>query len=130
MNRNALFVPIVREIYIGSCTQGVYNLMEVDEVCLYITVWYSYAKWWNICATREVEIQKRGDPFSIGTRKRFLVEVVFHMVLGMLICAPYVIFGEVFKSLSNLFFFSSPFYWVLRITYFGFKSFSRYMICK
>lgn len=50
MYGNVLLYHIVREHH----TQDIYNLMEVDELYLnYITLW-------NIYATGEVEIQKRG----------------------------------------------------------------------
>lgn len=49
---------------IDSSTQDIYNLMEVDEIHLpYITLW-------NICAARDVEIQKRGAIlFGLGLGK-------------------------------------------------------------
>lgn len=56
----------------GYHTQDIYNFPEADELCLnYIT----------LCCKGGGHLEG-GASFWIGTRKRFLVRVVFHMALG------------------------------------------------
>lgn len=48
------------------------------------------------------KFRRGSDPFSVCS---FLVEVVFHLALGMLVCPLCVIFGEVFVQIFVHFFF-------------------------
>lgn len=61
-----------------SSTQGVYYLIEVGEIHLYITGSHGGVS----MLQKRWKFRRGSDPFWIGTRKSFLVEVVFHMVLG------------------------------------------------